>query len=292
MPDPNDGPGTETTAVATPPATPVASGAPEPTPTPEQPAGEEFMQVQRAQFKDDGYDYTRTVKNSKQFRQAEESGLNALGQYIGSQINPVTNQPVTVREFLDAMQAPQQEPTFPEEPASPPPTEPPLTRADLQGIFAERDKATQEATNQQAVGVAWDKEDEFAVKLVEKMGVPKDNFRYKPSLSLFKGHFLKEAIGDSIPTYLGATQRSAILNRPATEGQLTAAAEKFVAYCKDNGMEVVADFATQQGSAPGATLGGGAGGRPAGRPFSSLTPNDQLACVAGAKGFEDVIPDS
>lgn len=290
MPDPNDGLGTEPTAVATPPATPVASGAPEPTPTPEPQASDELMQVQREQFKDDGYDYTRTVKNSKQFREAEASGLNALGQYIGSQINPATGQPVTIQEFLEAMQAPQ-EPVLPEEPGLTPPTEVPLTESRMQQILADRDKATQEATNQQVVSAAWDKEDEYAVKLVEKIGVPKDNFRHNPFLSLFKNHFLKEAIADSIPSYLGATQRSAMLNRPATEGQLAAAAEKFAAYCKDIGMEAVANFATDQNAVPNATLGGGAGGRPAGRTYSSLSPDDQLAAVAGAKGFEDVIPD-
>ncbi len=290
MPDPNEGPGTAPTAVATPPATPVASGTPGPTPTPETPAGEQLMQVQREQFRDDGYDYTRTVKNSKQFREAEESGLNALGQYIGAQTNRVTGAPVTPKEMLEALQAQQDEPAPPDEPAITPLTEAPLTESRMQQLLADRDTATKETADRQTEKRAWDKEDEFAAKAIERMGVPKDDYRHRRLLSVFKD-VVKEQIESSIPSYLNDAQKADLSNTPATEAQLAAAMEPFTTFCKDFGMEAVADFANEQGTVPGATLGTGAGGRGPGRKYSSLTQDEQNAAIEGEEGFEDVLPD-
>jgi hypothetical protein len=277
-------------APAAAPSTPASAGQPQ----------DQFVQVQRDQFKDWNGDTHAAIRDGRQYRQFRDTGGEAFMSYLSEQFPGYT--PAQILEAFRQQQAAegQQAPANPQNPQNPPQPqgEKPLTRAELEAFWKEqRDKDRQEqeqrdtqTRTQQEMQRGFDSENRAGETLLTEAGLKFEagkSFNQQPvSVRMATNLWhscLEDAVSQTLPAYIANNPqlRAQAVKSPASPAAIGLAQQLWKNNWADFANGIVGKAANGQQQLPPSTLGGGPGGRPPAKKAGEMTARETRDFVAG-----------
>lgn len=259
-------------------------------------AQDQYMQVQRDQFKDWNGDYTQAVRRARDYDRAEADGVFEVHRKVselgfegddqdsflelGRTLKQYGVSPKQYVEYLrtadTASQAGQGAQV-----ATQDPDEKPLTRKEFLELQRQQKEESRQQDDVQKWNSAVESEDKFIDQQLSELKLDKRTRQYRFLRAAFKTEAVRDAIDESLPAHIRGEARQKLLQAPATEAQLKRASELFRETLSNQELESIARFAKGQSQLPGATLGGGPAGRPPKKKASELTPKERKQYLAG-----------